>query len=111
MAQKVTYVDGAGTKFDAEICGPLANIEKSYVDDQGKTVPSKCDVVIGMMEITGSRGEKLTTPFVDLRVNFAPKGRQPRYGVVRGVPLKSDLRNVYKKDFYIPIEAPKTEKK
>lgn len=109
--EKVIYVDGStGNEYEAEVCGPLANIQKGYVDENGKEVKGTADIVPGKCEITNDRKEKLTVEYIDVRVNFARKGLQPRWGLIRGVRLEKHLMGRYKKDYYKPIAAPEAPK-
>ena len=118
MSKKVTYVDAEGSKFEAEITGPIASIRKHVYEKDGGgvlRVKKQGEVLtkIGEQEIKGAtERDNRTKPYVNLTVNFGSV-EHPRFAEVTGVRLEKDLENRRNKAFYIPIEEekPKTEKK
>lgn len=122
MGQKVIYVDCEGTRFDAEIVGPVAEIHKPKLKSIGKdqfevVTPGQVVLKPGVQLVSGQTArENRTRPYVNLRVNFGTEAR-PRCGDVTGVRLKSELDTTYRKAYYEPVDeaaeepapAPKSE--
>jgi hypothetical protein len=108
MGQKVIYVDGLGTRYDAEITGPVKSIRKHrYTKDGGGVLrvsqPGEVICQIGEQVIKGTTAEEnRTKPYVNLTVNFGDEN-YPRYGDVTGVRLKDDRDRTYRKGYYEPL--------
>lgn len=109
MGQKVIYVDCEGSRFDAEIVGPVAEIHKPTLkridkDKYELVAPGEVILKAGSQLVGGQVArENRIRPYVNLRVNFGSKSH-PRCGDVTGVRLKDQRDSTFRKAYYEPSD-------